>query len=399
MAQTFLFKARNMGGQKVKGFIQADSEKEAVGSLLQHGYAVTHCSAVRSEPSIFEPKIPLKELAVMCRQLSSFVRTGIPIVEALKTVRQYMSHERLKTVLGFVIADLSAGEPLADSFDRHGRLFPPFFIKMLRVAEEAGNLEQSLTVLADHFQKEYQLRKKIRRALTYPAVVMMFALVMIHSLIMLALPAFADIYGDTQASLPWITQALLDYKAFLDRYAFAAIAVPLTVFPFLAKWFSAFRKSKKFDEFILRVPVAGRIHRKIAVYRFSKTLRDAYAGGVPIDRAIQIASEAVNNRAIAEAAGRARERIQSGASIAAALKESHVFPNMLISMMHAVEESGDIDPLLADVAEFNRFELEQDMEQFISFIEPALMIAVGLVVGLVVIGIVLPLYEGMMLIE
>ncbi|HEY8529399.1 MAG TPA: type II secretion system F family protein [Paenibacillaceae bacterium] len=399
MAQTFLFKARNMGGQKVKGFIQADSEKEAVGSLLQHGYAVTHCSAVRSEPSIFEPKIPLKELAVMCRQLSSFVRTGIPIVEALKTVRQYMSHERLKTVLGFVIADLSAGEPLADSFDRHGRLFPPFFIKMLRVAEEAGNLEQSLTVLADHFQKEYQLRKKIRRALTYPAVVMMFALVMIHSLIMLALPAFADIYGDTQASLPWITQALLDYKAFLDRYAFAAIAVPLIVFPFLAKWFSAFRKSKKFDEFILRVPVAGRIHRKIAVYRFSKTLRDAYAGGVPIDRAIQIASEAVNNRAIAEAAGRARERIQSGASIAAALKESHVFPNMLISMMHAVEESGDIDPLLADVAEFNRFELEQDMEQFISFIEPALMIAVGLVVGLVVIGIVLPLYEGMMLIE
>ena len=399
MAQTFLFKARNPGGQKVKGYIQADSEREAIGSLLQHGYAVTHCSAVRGEPSVFEPKVPLKELAVMCRQLGSFVRTGIPIVEALKTVRRYMNHERLKNVLGLVIADLSAGEPLADSFDRHGRLFPPFFIKMLRVAEETGNLRQSFTVLADHFQKEYQLRKKIRRVLTYPAAVTVFALIMIHSLIMLALPAFIGIYGKTGSSLPWITRALLDYRAFLDRHAFAALAVPLIAFPFLAKWVSTLRKNKQFDEFILRVPVAGKIHRKLAVYRFSKTLRDAYAGGVPIDRAMQIASEAANNRAIAEAADRAREKIQSGASIAEALKESHVFPNMLISMMHAVEESGDIDSPLADVAEFNRFELEQDMEQFISFIEPSLMIAVGLVVGFVVIGIVLPLYEVMLLIE
>lgn len=396
MTQTFQFTARDRSGQKLKGVLHANSETEVIQNLQQHGYTLTHCVVNSKETRLFESKIPLKELAVMWRQLGTFVRVGIPVIQGIKTIMQHVKHAKLKEILEQVIIDLSAGVSLIDAFEKHDRFFPPLLVKMFYAADAGGNLDQALIVLVDHLQKEYQVRKKVKRAFIYPAFILVFAVIMVHVLILFALPTFAGMYDKTNAPLPMITRILLQMEQFMNQYGVLATIGALIVGIALIKTITISKHRSTIDHLLLHLPIIGKVNNKVAVYRFSQTLRDLYISGVSIDRSMHIASEVVNNQFIMQGVTKAREQISNGVSIAQALQESGVFPHLFISMIHVGEETGDLESLLTDVAEYNRFELEQDMEQIISFIEPSLIIVVGLLVGIIMIGILLPMYDGMM---
>jgi type IV pilus assembly protein PilC len=393
MIQTYAFIARDMNGRKLKGTLNAGSETEAIQSLSRHGYTVTHCAAVRREHHLLERKVSLKDLSVMCRQLGSLLKAGLPITQAVRLVRDQVRYKKLKRVLDQTAAALAAGESVHQAFGKHLHVFPPLFLHMLQAAETTGGLDKKFHDLAVHFQRDYQVRQKIKQAFLYPAFILVFAVVLMNILLLVALPTFIENFA-ADGSLPLLTHVLWTVSRFMSRYGIFTVIGALTAGILLSKSIRT-RHRRSWDAWKLRIPVVGSLNRKIAAYRFSETLSELTAAGVPINRALDVTSEAVNNRVLTEAVLQARDKVQNGLSISQALQESGVLSGMVVSMIRIGEESGDMAALLKDAAEFSRMELEHDMDRLIALIEPAMIVCIGLLVGTMVIGMMLPVYDGM----
>jgi type IV pilus assembly protein PilC len=217
MIQTFEFSARDLSGRKLKGVLNAGSQSEVIQHLSRHGYTVTHCAVLRRSHHILGRKVPLKELSVMCRQLSSLIRAGLHITQAIRTIRDQLRDKQLQRILDQVMLSLSAGESIYHAFEKHAASFPSLFLHLLYAAETTGSLDKKLQELASHFQKEYQVRKKIQRAMIYPAFILIFAAVLIYLLLLYALPAFISVFA-AEGSLPLLTRILWDASQIINRY-------------------------------------------------------------------------------------------------------------------------------------------------------------------------------------
>ncbi|MGO4890564.1 type II secretion system F family protein [Anaerobacillus sp. MEB173] len=397
--QSYKFFARDNYGKRINGKMEAHSPLEIVRKLEGTGYTVTRVEEKKHDRNLFEKKVSLKELAVLCRQLSTMVRTGVPIIEALNTIGGLVKDKTLKQMLPQISEDIADGSTLAGAFEKHNNHLPPIFVNMLRSAEVSGDLDHTLNVLAENFQNDHKVRSKVKSALAYPIVIIIFANAMIFGLITFALPTFIGMFEGTDTPLPLITQILIVINRFITNQGIILFITLIILTVIGVKWGTTESGRRAIDYSLMKLPLVGDLVTKTVVYRFSQSLRDLYESGISVDESLAMTSKIVNHSYFSKSIDRAREEIRKGADIASSLDKSGLFPPVLISMLRVGENTGDLNTLLTDVATYSQRELEQKIDLFISLIEPILIVSIGIVVGGVIVGILLPMYDGMLLIN
>ncbi len=398
MGQIYQFSARDNNGRLLRGDIEAYSEQDLIRRLENSGYTVTHIEE-KQEHRLFQKKIPNKELAFFCRQLSSMIRTGVPIIQAINLVEAQVKNKKLKEISGLVTNDLLNGENLSKAFQKHGRFFPPLFINMLFASEESGELDHVLDLLADSFQSTHQVTGKVKAAFAYPIVIIIFANIVSLGLILYALPTFLTMFENSKAELPIITKILLLIHNGLMNYGLILLILLVLLVLMGMKLMSNPTVRKWVDFQLIKIPFVGKLVTDVMVYRFSQCVHDLFKSGISIDRSLDITAKIISNKYFSNEISDISEEIRSGVEFGSALEKRTIFPSILVSMVKVGEETGDLDQLLDDLANYTKSELELKVNQMTSLIEPFLLIVIGLMVGSIIIGILLPMYDGMSMIN
>lgn len=396
MSQIYEFLARSQNGKRIKGHMEANSKITVIRNLQENGYIPTHIEEKKEERPLFQRKVPLKELALVCRQLSTMVRTGVPIIQALQTVKMQIKNKKLHEILDSVTRDLANGNTVSEAFNKHQQYLPLLFVKLLYAAEVSGNLDDVLHTLAESFQKDIKVRSKLKNAFSYPIFILIFATIMVTALITFVLPTFVGMFKNTGAELPLLTKMLIVMNQFVMHYGLFLLIGFVFMILLVMHWVQTKEGRQKVDYLIGHLPLIGDMMNKHVTYRFSQTLHDLQSSGVLIERSLQIVSEVITNSYYSKRIQIVRDQVMKGSDIATALEKSEIFPHVLVSMVRIGEESGELDVMLKDVSEYSQDELDQKISELTAFIEPLLLIVVGLFIGLAIIGILLPMYDGMM---
>jgi type IV pilus assembly protein PilC len=395
--ETFVFKAIDLAGASSHGEVQAESKQAVTEQLKQRGLIVVDIEgkAKSKELSLsFMQRVKLRDLAVMTRQLSTMIQSGMTILRALHVLEMQTQGKLLQATLIAVRKDVEAGLPLSDALERHPKVFGPLFVAMIRSGETGGVLEDSLLRIADQLEKEDALHRQVRAAMVYPAVVITFAMIVMLALVAFIVPVFAKIFKDTGGELPALTKFTVGMSNLLTSRWYLCIAIAVGV----AWAFFAWKKSEwgrpQWDRFRLRVPLKiGDTVQKIALARWSRTFSALVSSGVPILQAIEITGQTAGNAMVESAMGGVTDSVKRGGTIAAPLKDVPVFPAMVVDMIAVGEETGALDTMLTKVADFYETEVDAAVKAITSILEPAMIIVVGGMVGFIVISMYLPLFK------
>jgi type IV pilus assembly protein PilC len=396
MAQ-YAFRAIDLAGVRSSGEVEAESKQAVTDQLKQRGMIPLGIDAKKGSVEIslsFMERVKLRDLAVLTRQLSTMVSSGMTILRAFHVLEDQTENKKLKAALSAVRQDVEAGQALSDSLERHPKIFNPLYVAMVRSGETGGMLEGSLLRVADQLEKEDELRRQVRSAMVYPIVVVTFATAVMLALVAFIVPVFAKVFEDFGGELPGLTKFTMGVSNFVTgRWYLLIVIVAVVVFSF-AKWKRSKRGNAQWDRFKLRVPMKiGDIVQKVALARWSRTFSALLAAGVPILQAIEITGKTAGNVVLDEAMAEVLASVKSGGMIATPLKQVSVFPGMVVQMMAVGEETGSLDGMLSKVADFYEVEVAAAIKSLTSILEPVMIIVVGAMVGFVVISMYLPMFK------
>ncbi len=397
MSLSFSYKARNISGRMMGGKIQADSLKTAMDLLRQKNYFVLEIKPIRTLDFNFGKmlglKIKIKELAIFCRQFATMSSAGIPLLQCLNILTHQTEAKNLREILQNVVLEIEKGKSLSEAFKEHKNNFPDLFINMLAAGELSGTLDQSLSRLALHFEKDHELREKIRSAMTYPIFVGGMAFVAMIFLIVFVVPIFVDIFNSVGAVLPLPTRIVIGISTAVTHFWYLFVTLLPAAF-FALKRFCATEKGKSIvDNLILKMPILGQMNHKLIVARFSRTLSTLLRSGVPLMQSLETLEKVVGNSIAAKEIAAARQSIKEGEKMAPVMMKSKIFPPMAVNMISIGEESGALDELLEKLAIFYEQDVEYIVARFSSLIEPIMIAVVGVMIAFIAISIYLPLFQ------
>lgn len=393
---SFTYSGRNREGQVVSGVVDGDNQNAVVAFLRAKG--IVPVSIKRKSKGInisidFTRAIKTRDVAIFARQFSTMISAGLPLVQCLTILSSQMDHPKFKKVIEQVTQKVEGGATFAEALAKHPRVFDSLFVNMVNAGEIGGVLDVVMNRLALYMENAEQLRKKVKSALVYPATVSIIALTIVSALMLFIVPTFASMFSSFGGQLPGITQALLNISSFMKRYfllVFGFFGI-LGIIALKLKNTDKGRKAK--DKFVLRMPVFGMLLRKVAVAKFTRTLGTLVSSGVPIVEALFITAKASGNTVVETAVTNAGNSIQRGANIATPLRESGVFPSMVTQMISVGEETGELDQMLTKIADFYDEEVDTAVAGLTSLIEPLLMVFLGIIIGVVVIALFLPIIK------
>jgi type IV pilus assembly protein PilC len=396
MAQ-YAFRAIDVAGLRSSGEVEAESKQAVTDQLKQRGLIPLGIDAKKGSVEIklsFLERVKLRDLAVLTRQLSTMVSSGMTILRAFHVLEDQTENKKLKAALSAVRQDVEAGQALSDSLERHPKIFNPLYVAMVRSGETGGMLEGSLLRVADQLEKEDELRRQVRSAMVYPIVVVTFATAVMLALVAFIVPVFAKVFEDFGGELPGLTKFTMGISNFVTgRWYLLIVIVAALVFSFV-KWKRSKRGRAQWDRFKLRVPMKiGDVVQKVALARWSRTFSALLAAGVPILQAIEITGKTAGNVVLDEAMADVLASVKRGGMIATPLKQVAVFPGMVVQMMAVGEETGALDSMLSKVADFYEVEVAAAIKSLTSILEPVMIIVVGAMVGFVVISMYLPMFK------
>ncbi|NQW89883.1 type II secretion system F family protein [Curtobacterium sp. VKM Ac-2861] len=401
MSLAFDYRGRDGAGKLVKGRLDASSEGAAVQRLRGMGVspiAITESKAgtgLQTEIKIpgFEKGVGLKDLAIMSRQASTMLTSGLSLLRALSILADQTENKKLKDILGKVRDDVERGVSFSDAVAKFPVDFPPIMINMIRAGETGGFLDQAMDSIATNFEKEHKLRSTIKSAMTYPVVVLCMSLAAVVIMLVFIVPIFQGMFESLGGQLPLPTLMLV-YLSHAMVYVGPVLAVAVVVGWF---WWRANKNTDRvrrvIDPLRMRLPVFGQLNRKIVMARFARNLSNMIGAGVPILEALQIAGQVSNNFVVEQALGRVSEAVRKGESIAAPLERESVFPTMVTQMIAVGEDAGSMELMLERIAVFYDNEVEASTEALTSLIEPLLIGFLGVVVGGMIVALYLPIFE------
>jgi type IV pilus assembly protein PilC len=394
---TYVFKAIDLAGGKARGEVEADSKQAVSDQLKQRGLIVLDIADKHSSKNIeisFMKSVKPTELAIFARQLSTMISSGMSILRALYVLEEQTESKYLKETIVAVRKDVEAGLSLSDSMARHPKVFSPLFVAMTQAGETGGVLEDSLVRVADQLQKDAALRRQVKSAMIYPALVGTFAIGVMMALCAFLVPVFEGVFKEFGGELPKLTQiSVLMSKAVTGYWwlIFGGTGVVIVVF---VKWKKTTWGRRQWDHFRLHVPMKiGTIVQEVAVARWSRTLASLTHAGVPLLQALEITGRTGGNIAVTEAMDGVIASVKRGGTIAAPLAQAPIFPSMVTHMVGVGEETGALDEMLDRVAEFYEEQVEAAVKSLMSILEPILIIVIGAMVGFIVISMYLPLFE------
>ncbi len=402
----YTYKGTNAAGRTLRGFVDAENVRAARAKLRRDGLFVTDLGEGSATGPTAERspsagggfslaslrRISQMDVALATRQLSTLVGAGIPLVEALAALSQQVENPRFKSVLGQIRDRVNQGSSLADAMTGTGP-FSDLYIGMVRAGETGGALETVLARLAEYLESQVRLRNKVGSILIYPAVMFGFALLVVAALVVFVLPQISELLKSLNQPLPIYTRIVISSSNFAKNYWWAIAAL-------CAAFGYAFRALVRtpsgrawFDRTRLRLPVVGKVSRTLAISRFTRTLATLLAGGIPIVRALDTAKHVANNVVIGDAIDAAKEAITGGASLAKPLRQSGQFPPLVTHMVEVGEHSGELEAMLAKVADTYDEQVETTMTRLTALLEPLLILLMVGIVMVIISATLVPLLQ------
>jgi type IV pilus assembly protein PilC len=400
----FAYEALDGGGKMVKGAIEAANEDIIAEKLRDMGFYPLKIAETKAQaggmdltalPIIkqFTHRISFKSVMHFTRQLATLIDAGLPILRSLHVLQDQVESVIFKDKIAQMSHDIESGCTLSEALGKHPKQFDLLYVNMVRAGEIGGVLESVLAKVAEFLERRAALVSKIRSAMVYPIVVLIFATLLVGGILIFIMPKFVNIFNEMGAEIPWLTQQLINLSDMLVKQWYIPLGTVGGLI-FLFKYINSRRDGRfMIDTIKLKLPIFGTLFRKAAIVRFAGTLSTLITSGVPILQALDIVRETAGNEVITRAMDGVYNSVKEGESIHEPLRDAKVFPPLVIHMVAIGEETGAIDHMLTKVSEAYQREVDDTVSALTSILEPILIVGLGAMVGLVVIALYLPLFN------
>lgn len=398
----FSYRGRSSGGGLVNGSLEAMSASAVADQLLLQGITPLEIKPAPKQEdgvglkfnlTLFAEKVRHVDVLLFSRQIYTLLKAGVPIMRALAGLQESSSNGAMKRLLQEVRESLDSGRELSASLARHSTVFPPFYLSMVRVGEMTGRLEEIFLRLFYHLDFEQFMRNQVKSALRYPSFVVAAMAIAIVVVNIWVIPAFAQVFKGFNAKLPFMTQLLINFSDFMVAdWPYLLAGLIGIVFAFRA-WVATPMGRYLWDRTKLRVPIAGKIVEKATLARFSRSFALAVRSGVPVVQAMSVVAQTVDNVFIADKIEKMREGVERGESVLRTAISARVFTPIVLQMVAVGEESGALDDMMEEVADMYQREVEYELKNLSQQIEPILIVALGILVLVLALGIFLPIWD------
>ncbi|MCX7845269.1 MAG: type II secretion system F family protein [Dictyoglomaceae bacterium] len=400
MAKSFEYNARNIRGELVIGEIEADNIRDVANRLREKGLFPIRIEE-KKKRSLFSlslsreskpKKVKLNDLVIFTRQFATMINSNLSMANALRILSEQTESKALRAIVQEIQRSVDEGMALSEALNKFPLVFSKLYTNMVKASEASGTLDETLERLAITLEKQQELRGKIRSAMTYPVAILIFAILVTAGLLIFLVPTFASMFESLGAPLPLPTAIILKISIILRRNFLIVSGV---FFSLIYGGFRAIKNPKikeKIDAYLLKIPLIGSLIEKSAIVNFSRVLATQIKTGVPILQALELVSQTVGNSVFAKAIINTSARIREGERIAIPLRDSKVFPPMVIHMISVGEESGNLEVMLNKIGDFYERELANSIESLTSLIEPLMLVVIGGLAGGILISLYLPIF-------
>ncbi len=392
---TFSWTGKTREGTIRQGELAAGSPDEVISFLRKERIQVTSVQkkVETAKTPMFQKKVGDKDLVVFTRQFATMIDAGLPLVQCLEITASQTENPTLAKALNGIRMDVEAGSNFADAIRKYPKIFDEFYVSMVSAGESGGVLDVILDRLSKYIEKGMNLKRKIKTATVYPSTIVAVAVIVISIMLVFVIPVFANMFSDFGASLPTLTQIVIDTSYWVKKH-FLLIAVAVGLFAYgFKKYYQTVSGRKRVDKMALHLPVFGDIIRKVSVAKFTRTLGTLISSGIPILEGLEIVAKASGNKTIEQALMNARQSISEGKTIAEPLSTDTVFPKMVVSMIAIGETTGALDNMLTKIADFYDDEVDTAVSAMTALLEPMLIVVLGIIVGTIVIAMYLPIFR------
>lgn len=398
---TFVYQARDRNGAISKGEIEAAGIREAAAKLREQGLFISslqpagagRVQAEKKRAGGLGRKVALRDLLLFTRQFAVLIRAGVNLSSCLKIMEEQAENPLLAEVITGIRRDVETGNPLHEALARFPKVFPSIYIHMVEAGEAGGQLETVLERLADYFEREFMLRKKIVGALAYPLVIAVVAVIAVILVMVLIMPTFVEMFMDAGIELPTATKILIAVSNFLGAYWYVLLLFLAAAVVGLRYYRKTPQGKMNIDRLLYRMKIIGPVVQKTVIARFTRLLATLLDSGILITTSLEIVERAVDNGVIASSIAQARLNLTKGSGLAGPLAETGVYPAMVTQMIAVGEETGELSTMLNEVADFYEKEAGYAVEGLTSMIEPLIIIFMGLVIGVIVIAVIVPMMQ------
>ena len=394
----YQYRGRDARGQAVKGQVDAQSESAAADQLLARGMIPLELKAMKESTdfsimALFGRKVGLDELQIFTRQMYSLTRSGIPILRAIAGLSETTHSQRMKDALNDISEQLTAGRPLSSAMNQHPDVFDALFVSMIHVGENTGKLEDAFIQLSGYIEREQETRRRIKAAMRYPIFVMIAIALAMVILNIMVIPKFAEMFSRFNAELPWATRILIGTSNLFVNYWPLMLLGLVATFIGIRYWHHTEKGEKQWDEWKLHIPIVGSIIERSTLSRYCRSFSMMLSAGVPMTQALSLVADAVDNAYMHDKIVGMRRGIESGDAMLRVSNQSKLFTPLVLQMVAVGEETGQIDQLLNDAADFYEGEVDYDLKNLTAKLEPILIGIVACIVLVLALGIYLPMWD------
>jgi len=393
----YAYRAFVASGGLVDRSVEATSESHARSVLADRGERVVQISEAGEDVSVARrvrgKKPPADEVASTIRQLSILIRAGVPLLESLNGLSEQAKTPSLSESLADLGLAVSQGSNLGDAFSRHPAIFPVLAVEMARVAEAGGNLAESMERLADHMETGAEIGRKVKSALAYPLVLLCISVATVLVMVTFILPRFMKLFGEMHIKLPWTTKAMMAFSNALMGHWYLFIGGSVGAYLLVRHYLATPGGKLRVDAMVLKLPIVGDVIGKIVLSRVVASMATLLSSGVPMVRAMEISASAADNRYVREALLRASTEVAHGSAPSQSLKDTGVFPPLLLQMVASGEKTGELPLMLSYVCSLYARETDAKVKSLTSIIEPIMIVVMGVVVGFIALSVIVPIYS------
>ena len=396
----FAYRGR-AGAGAVTGQIEAADRAAAVAQLRTRGVVATSVQErkARAAGQTTGRRVRDKDLAIYTRQFSTMVDAGLPIVQCLSILAEQSESKVLRSVTAKIALDVEGGATLADSFSKYPKTFDNLFTNMVQVGESGGVLDVVLQRLSGYIEKAAKLKAKVKSAMVYPATIISVAILVIIFMMTFVIPTFAQMFKNMGAELPLPTKIVLILSDFTRQYVIFIIAALGAMIFAIKKYYGTDQGSMAIDTLLLKFPIIGLLIQKVSVARFTRTLGTLISSGVPILEGLRITARSAGNRVVEKAVMQARQAVSAGRTLTEPLRQTPIFPPMVVHMINVGENVGALDQMLSKIADFYDDEVDTAVGALTSLLEPLMIVFLGVIVGGLVVAMYLPIFRMVTLVK
>ena len=396
------YRGRDSQGKLVSGKQEAANQDQLVTMLMSKGItplAIKQQQAdsdvLKSLNAFFANRIPLPELVIFSRQMYALTKAGIPMIRAIKGLAESSSHSKLRDVLNDVVLNLNHGKALSAAMHAHPKVFSHIFVSMVRVGENTGRLDESFLQIANYLELEMDTKRRIISAIRYPLFVLLSIAAAITILNILVIPTFANMFNKFGVELPWATRVLLATSAFFTHYWYLLLSGLAALFAGLRYYIATEQGRYYWGLVYIRIPIVGSVIEKTLLARFARSFALMLRGGVPLNTSLSLVAAAVDNAWMEKRILAMRGSIEKGKSLTITASESGMFTPLILQMISVGDETGQVDELLQEAAQFYEREVDFELQALTAKIEPILIAIVAVMVLILALGIFVPMWDMM----